>query len=53
MEHFARPAWMDIREPTRRRHEQNMADGSKDLLAALWKQHPRIIARLTGKALGL
>ncbi len=44
---------LQLREPSLRAHEAAMTKGSKDLIAALWKQHPRIIARLTGKALGL
>lgn len=47
------PLNMDIREPTLRQHEEAMAKGSKDLIAALWKQHPRIITRLTGKGFSI
>lgn len=44
---------LQLREPSLRAHEAAMVKGSKVLIAALWKQHPRIIARLTGKGFSI
>jgi hypothetical protein len=47
------PRYNDIREPSLRQHENAMERGSADLLAALWKHHPRALRCLTGKMTGL
>ena len=43
---------MDIRESCQRTHENDMQSGSRELLKALWNQHPRILSQLTGRMVG-